>query len=246
MKNHKSNTHANQRRKVNLNIMEPESELRIVRWSIIITIVASVMGLGIYDLVYFLKHEKETMLATTSVMSGFGEITLFNTAQDDSFSKNVYKDNDLGFKISIPSDSWNIHSMSDDLDNDNIQALKTKGFLDGIYLAQNNKTRFMVAVFDISQKSSFELSNYIDTQIETMNNTFGVDVPIKQVSASNDWAIFGAHAHSETQDEYGEQLLYLENNRLYMLQYTGLSPSEMETEIKSEYRSIIDSFEILG
>jgi hypothetical protein len=136
--------------------------------------------------------------------------------------------------------------MSDDLDDENIQSLKTKGFLDGIYLDQNNKTRFMIAVFDISQKSSFELSNYIDTQIETMNNTFGVDVSIKQVSTSNDWAIFGAHAHSEIQDSYGEQLLYLENNRLYMLQYTGLSPSEMETEIKSEYRSIIDSFEILG
>ena len=226
--------------------MEPESELRIVRWAIIITIVASVMGLGIYDLVYFLKHEKRIISDTPSVMSGFGEITLFNTAQDDLYSKNIYKDSDLGFQISTPSDSWNIHSMSDDLDDDNMQALKTKGFLDGIYLNQNNKTRFMIAVFDISQKSSFELSNYIDTQIETMNNTFGVDIPIKQISSSNDWAIFGAHTHSEIQDSYGEQLLYLENNRLYMLQYTGLSPSEMETEIKSEYRSIIDSFEILG
>ena len=226
--------------------MDYIKELRIVRWAIVITIVASVMGLGIYDLAYFLKHEKETILATTSIMSGFGEITLFDTAQDDSFLKNIYKDNDLGFQISIPSDSWNIHSMSDDLDSDNMQALKTKGFLDGIYLDQNNKTCFMIAVFDISQKSSFELSNYIDTQIETMNNTFGVDVPIKQVSSSNDWAIFGVHAHSEIQDNYGEQLLYLENNRLYMLQYTGLLPSEMETKIKSEYRSIIDSFEILG
>lgn len=226
--------------------MEPESELRIVRWAIIITIVASVMGLGIYDLIYFLQHEKDTISDTTSVMSGFGEITLFNTAPDGLHSKNIYKDNDLGFQISIPSDSWNIHSMSDDLDDENMQSLKTKGFLDGIYLNQNNKTRFMIAVFDISQKSSFDLSNYIDTQIETMNNTFGVDVPIKQVSSSNDWAIFGAHAHSEIQDNYGEQLLYLENNRLYMLQYTGLSPLEMETELKSQYRSIIDSFEILG
>lgn len=226
--------------------MDHITELRIVRRAIIITIVASVMGLGIYDLVYFLQHEKDQILDTASVMSGFGEITLFNTAQDGLQSKNIYKDNDLGFQISIPNDSWNIHSMSDDLDDENMQSLKTKGFLDGIYLNQNNKTRFMIAIFDISQKSSFELSNYIDTQIETMNNTFGVDVPIKQVSPSNDWAIFGAHAHSEIQDSYGEQLLYLENNRLYMLQYTGLSPSEMETEIKSEYRSIIDSFEIIG
>ena len=225
--------------------MDYIKEIRIVRWAIIITIIASVMGIGIYDLVYFLKHEK-VILDTTSVMSGFGEITLFNTAQDDLHSKNTYQDKDLGFQISTPNDIWQIRSMSDDLNNEHMQVLKTKGFLDGIYLDQNNKTRFMVAVFDISQKSSFELSNYIDTQIETMNNTFGVDVPLKQVSASNDWAIFGAHAHSETQDEYGEQLLYLENNRLYMLQYTGLSPSEMKTEIKSEYHSIIDSFEILG
>ena len=118
--------------------MEPESELRIVRWAIIITIVASVTGIGIYDLTYFLKHEKKTILDTTSVMSGFGEITLFNTAQDDLHSKNIYKDNDLGFQISTPNDSWKIRSMSDDLNNENMQALKAKGFLDGIYLNQNN------------------------------------------------------------------------------------------------------------
>ena len=225
--------------------MDYVKELRIVRWTIIITISAAIIGIGIYDLVYFLKHEEESILGTTSILTGFGEITLFNTAQDDLHS-NTYQDKDLGFQISTPNDSWKILSMSDNLDDENMQALKTKGFLDGIYLNQNNKTRFMIAVFGVTQKSSFELSNYIDTQIETMKNTFDVEIPIKQVSPSNDWAIFGAHAHSEIQDNYGEQLLYLENNRLYMLQYTGLSPLEMETEIKSEYRSIIDSFEILG
>lgn len=227
------------------NLDTMESELRIVRWAIIIAIVASVTGLGIYDLAYFLKHEKASS-DTISVMSGFGEITLFNTVQDNLDSKNTYQDKDLGFKISTPNDSWTIRSMFDDLNNENAQTLKAKGFLDGIYLDQNNKTRFMIAVFDTSQKSSFELSNYINTQIETMNNTFDIDVPIKQVSPDNDWAIFGAHAHSEMNNDYGEQFLYLENNKLYMLQYTGLSPLEMDTKIKSEYRSILDSFEILG
>lgn len=208
-------------------------------------LVITPIGIVIAGYLHFPEH-KETTLDTTSVMSGFGEITLFNTVQGDSFPKNIYKDKDLGFQISIPSDIWKIRSMSDDLDDENTQALKAKGFLGGIYLNQNNKTRFMIAVFDVSQKSSFELSNYIDTQIETMNDTFDVEIPIKQVSTSNDWAIFGAHAHSEINNDYGEQLLYLENNRLYILQYTGLSPSEMETAIKSEYRSIIDSFEILG
>jgi hypothetical protein len=225
--------------------MDYIKELRIVRWSIITILVITPIGIVIAGYLHLPEHN-ETILDTTSVMSGFGEITLFNTVQGDLLSKNIYKDNELGFQISIPSDSWKIVSMSNDLNDENLQTLKAKGFLDGIYLNQNNNTRFMIAVFDISQKSSFELSNYIDTQIETMNNTFDVDVPIKQVSTSNDWAIFGAHTHSEIQDSYGEQLLYLENNRLYMLQYTGLSPSEMKTEIKSEYRSIIDSFEILG
>ena len=78
-----------------------------------------------------------------------------------------------------------------------------------------------------------------------MKNTLDVDIPIKQVSDLNDWAIFGVNTHSKTQDSYGEQLLYFMNNRLYMLQYTGLPPSELSTEIKSEYLSIIDSFEIL-
>jgi len=194
--------------------MDSINELKIVRYGILVTIVTSVMGLVIYDLTYFQMHENSSLEAV-SVKSGFGDITLSNTAQSYSISNDIYQDKDLGFQISTPNDIWQIRSMSDDLNNENMQVLKTKGFLDGIYLTQNNKTHFMIAVFDIGQKSSFELADYIDTQIETMKNTFDVDVPIKQVSASNDWAIFGVHAHSEIQDSYGEQLLYLENNRLY-------------------------------
>lgn len=226
--------------------MDYITEIRIVRWVIILTIVSTVVWMGLNEYLHIPEHEKETILDTTSVMSGFGEITLFNTIQGDLLSKNIYHDKDLGFQISIPNDSWKIQSMSDQLDDENIHTLKTKGFLDGIYLNQNNSTRFMIAVFDVSQKSSFELPDYIDTQIEIIKNNFDVEIPIKQVSPSNDWAIFGAHIHSEINDDYGEQLLYLENNKLYMLQYTGLSPSEIDTKIKSEYRSILDSFEIVG
>ncbi|EGP93353.1 hypothetical protein [Nitrosarchaeum koreense] len=225
--------------------MDSTQELKIVRWSIIITIVISVMSLVIHDLIYFQTHES-TPLDTAFIESGFGKISFSNKVQSYSISNDIYQDYELGFQILKPNDTWKVIPMSDNMNDESMEILKTKGFLDGIYLEQNNEKHFMIAVFDVSQKSSFELANYVDTQIETMKNIADVDIQIRQVSQSNDWAIFGAHAHSENIDEYGEQLLYLENNRLYMLQYTGLSPSEMKTEIKSEYRSILDSFKILG
>jgi hypothetical protein len=226
--------------------MESESELRMIRWMIILAIISAIGWMILSEYVSISDDKNKVILAPTSIVSGFGEITLFNTVPDELSSKNIYHDKDLGFKISIPTDSWKLQSMSNNLDDENMQALKSKGFLDGIYLNKNNNTRFMVAVFDVSQKSSFELSSYIDTQIDTMKGTSNVEIPIKQVSTSNDWAIFGAHIHSQINDDYGEQLLYLENDKLYMLQYTGLSPTELDTKIKSEYRSILDSFEIVG
>ncbi|CAD6514465.1 conserved hypothetical protein [metagenome] len=225
--------------------MDVKRELKIVRWSLIITIVSSVMGLAIYDIVYLQTNENPP-LETTFIKSGFGDFSLSNNVQSFSISNNIYQDKDLGFQILKPNNTWKVIPMSDNMDDESILNLKTKGFIDGIYLTQNNKTHFMIAVFDISQKSSFELANYVDTQIESMKNNPNVEIMLKQVSPSNDWSIFGAHAHSTDVDSYGEQLLYLENNKLYMLQYTGLSPSEMKSEIKSEYLAIIDSFKIIG
>lgn len=225
--------------------MDGIKELKIVRWSIIITIIISVMSLAIYDLIYFQTHGKQS-LEPVFIKSGFGEITLSNTVQRYPITNDIYQDKDLGFQILKPNNTWKVIPMSDNMDDESILNLKTKGFLDGIYLEQNNKTHFMIAVFDVSQKSSFELANYVDTQIETMKNNPNVEITLKQISPLNDWSIFGAHAHTADVDSYGEQLLYLENNKLYMLQYTGLSPSEMKTEMKSEYRSILDSFKIIG
>lgn len=225
--------------------MDSIKELKIVRWSIIITIIISVMSLVTYDLIYFQTHEKQS-LENAIIKSGFGEITFSNAVQSYSITNDIYQDIDLGFQILKPNNAWKVMPMSDNMDDESMLDLKTKGFLGGIYLEQNNKTHFMIAVFDVSQKSSFELANYVDTQIEAMKNNPNVEITLKQISPSNDWSIFGAHAHSTDVDSYGEQLLYLEDNKLYMLQYTGLSPLEMKTEMKSEYRSILDSFKIIG
>ncbi len=224
--------------------MDYIKELRIVRVCIKIMLVATTVWIVFDEYIDLSKYETKPTLDSTSVDSGFGKITLFNPGQSDALSNNIYQNKNLGFQILKPNNSWNIRSMSDESNGENIPALKAKGFLDGIYLNQNNNTRFMITVFDINQKS-FNLSNYIDTQINLMKDKLDVDIPIKQVSSSNDWAIFGIEIHSKKQDDYGEQLLYLKNNRLYMLQYSGPSPSEIDLKIKSEYRSIIDSFELL-
>ncbi|PIN84028.1 MAG: hypothetical protein COV65_01995, partial [Nitrosopumilales archaeon CG11_big_fil_rev_8_21_14_0_20_33_24] len=97
--------------------MDSINELKIVRYGILVTIVTSVMGLVIYDLTYFQMHENSSLEAV-SVKSGFGDITLSNTAQSYSISNDIYQDKDLGFQISTPNDIWQIRSMSDDLNNE--------------------------------------------------------------------------------------------------------------------------------
>ena len=62
-----------------------------------------------------------------------------------------------------------------------------------------------------------------------------IQLSFEQVSAENNWAIFAV----ETSDnQYGEQLLFLKENRLYMLQYSGDSPQTLTLEQKNDFRFI--------
>jgi hypothetical protein len=71
-----------------------------------------------------------------------------------------------------------------------------------------------------------------------------VNVPIKQISDSNEWAIFAMEIPTEKWN-YGEQVLFLKEKKLFMLQYTGQNPDNLSYDTKSEYLSIIDSFELI-
>jgi hypothetical protein len=71
-----------------------------------------------------------------------------------------------------------------------------------------------------------------------------VEVPIKQISLEKNWAIFAMKIPGENWN-YGEQILFLKDGKLFMLQYSGPSPDRTSNEKKLEYLTIIDSFHAL-
>ena len=82
-------------------------------------------------------------------------------------------------------------------------------------------------------------------KFEYTNSKENIKVPIRQISKSNDWAIFSFDRETNTENGYAEQLLFLKDNRLYMLQYSGKSPDNLTESEKSDYNSILNSFEVL-
>ena len=185
---------------------------------------------------------KSAVLSTEIALSGFGQITLYNPENVNLFSTNTYQDSLLGFQISKPNNTWEIHSVLDDLDSDELNSLKTKGFLDGVYVEQNHDRRFILTVFDIQQEN-FSLHDYVDNHIALLESKNAI-IPFEQVSPQDDWALIAIEISDET-NPYGEQMLFLKDNRLYMLQYAGASPKSLSSDQKDNFQQIMDSFEVI-
>lgn len=222
--------------------MELNTERRLVRYALIVSMICGVSWMAMWDLSNLADSQNNVISGTQIAVSGFGEITLFDPQKVDLFSVNVYQDSQLGFQISKPNDIWEIHSVLDDLNSDELVSLKTKGFLDGVYVEQNHDRRFMVTVFDIQQEN-FSLHGYIDNQIALMESKNAI-IPFEQVSPQNDWALFAVEI-SDSTNQYGEQMLFLKDNRLYMLQYSGTSPQSLNSDQKDDFKQIMDSFEVI-
>ena len=222
--------------------MELNTERRLVRCALIVSMICGVSWMAMWDLSSLMDSQNDVILGTQIAVSGFGEITLFDPQKVGVFSANVYQDSQLGFQISKPNDIWEIHSVLDDLNSDELVSLKTKGFLDGVYVEQNHDRRFMVTVFDIRQEN-FSLHDYIDNQIALMESKNAI-IPFEQVSPQNDWALFAVEI-SDSTNQYGEQMLFLKDNRLYMLQYSGTSPQSLSSDQKDDFKQIMDSFEVI-
>ena len=185
---------------------------------------------------------KSNVLNSKIIMSGFGEITLNNPEILNTSSANIYQDTELGFQISKPNAYWEINSALDEISVDELNSLKTKGFLDGVYIEQNHDKRFMLTVFDI-KKENFSLNEYIESQISAMNSQKKLTVSSEQVSPENDWAMFAVELPEN--NGYGEQLMFLKENRLYMLQYFGEHPENLNSDKKKDFQFIMESFEVI-
>ncbi|MBT8173142.1 MAG: hypothetical protein KJN83_03695 [Nitrosopumilus sp.] len=189
------------------------------------------------------NSQNNAVLGTKIAVSGFGEIKLFNPQKVDLFSTNIYQDMQLGFQISKPNNDWEIHSTVDELSSSELSSLQTKGFVGGIYVEKNHNKQFMLTIFDI-KKDNFVLHDYVDQQISLMESQKNITVPFEQVSPDNDWALFAVES-SGSDVPYGEQLLFLKDNRLYMLQYSGESPQTLDSEQINDFKTIMDSFEVI-
>ncbi len=222
--------------------MELKTELHVIRRMMIVTIVSCTVGLALL----FTSYPESTnniVLGTKIAVSGFGDITLFNPDKVSLFSSRTYQDAQLGFQVSKPGDDWDIHSAVDEIDTAELALLKTKGFLDGLYVEQSHDKRFMITVFDI-QKENLSLHEFVDQQISLVESQRNATVVFEQVSPENDWALFALESYDESK-QYDEQLLFLKEGRLYMLQYSGESPQVLSSDQKNDFKFILDSFEVI-
>ena len=223
--------------------MELSTERRLVRGALIISIICGTSWVGIWEFSNFVEPKNTAVLGTQIAVSGFGDINLYNPQIVGLFSTNIYQDTQLGFQISKPNNDWEIHSTRDDLGSAELTSLETKGFVDGIYIEKNHNKQFMLTIFDI-QKEKFSLHEFVDQQISLMESQKNITIPFEQVSPENDWALFAVES-SDGDIPYGEQLLFLKENRLYMLQYSGDSPKSLDIEQINDFKFIMESFEVI-
>ncbi|MGH1522050.1 MAG: hypothetical protein ACRBB2_06805 [Nitrosopumilus sp.] len=191
---------------------------------------------------FYQPQEKSSIIQDgTLVISGFGEIYINNPKNVGLFS-DTYQDTESGFQITKPDSGWTIHNMSDELSEDEVLSLESKGFVDGIYVEKDHGKEFTITVFDI-QQDNFDLHEFIDNQILQMESK-KVKVLSEQVSPNNDWAIFAMDG-SDVGMGYSEQMLFFKNDRLYMLQYSGDLPELQSPEQRDEIQNVLNSFEVI-
>ena len=175
----------------------------------IVAIISGIFGIG---MLFFPDSSSDAsnkvILGTKIAVSGFGDINLFNPEKVNLFSTNIYQDTQLGFQISKPDSDWEIHSVLDELSSDELNSLKAKGFLDGVYVEQNHNRQFMITIFDL-QKENFSLHEFVDQQISLMDSQKNITVPFEQISPENDWALFAVETSDEQRTSMESSLLFL-------------------------------------
>ena len=217
---------------------ESQKERKVLRWSIILMMAITLTAFGFQE--YFALPQEEN---TLSVKSGFGQITMQYPQEFIDADGSLFSNTELGFQVLAPNGNWDAHAVEEVFSPQKLESLKSKGLIHGFYLEEDHQKQFMITVFEVSAQD-FALEPYIDSQINQMQSKIDVNVPIKQISESKDWAIFAMEIPTENWN-YGEQVLFLKNDRLFMLQYSGQNPNNLTLEKKSEYLSIIDSFEVI-
>jgi hypothetical protein len=186
------------------------------------------------------------------VKSAFGSIFV----QDNSFNFKVeapkiiennliYRNETLGFEIARPNLTWNFQTNMSQIIIEQTGTITNKEFLGGAFVVDSTNQNVFIAVFDISELDENSLVDYVDAQLKWIMANFDAKLKLKEVSPNKQWAIFGIEVNQNNQVLYGEQILEIRNDKLYMIQYTGILPEKMQAEKLQEFRIIIDSFKII-
>lgn len=215
------------------------SKRKAIRWGIIIMVIVTPLGFlvdGLLDFPLQESSEKES-----AVLAEFEEIKT-TTAKSEIDQDSIYTDFDLGFQVLKPTNNWDIHPVSERVEPEKLQVLKSRGLIGGIYLEENHEKQFMITVTSIPE--DFELDRFVNLQIAQLEMQTDVEVPKKEISLDKDHAVFAMKIPTENWS-YGEQVLFLKDGKLFMLQYSGQDPDSINYEKGLEYRAIIDSFKTI-
>ena len=215
------------------------SKRRAIRWGIIIMVIVTPLGFLVDGFLDF--PVQESSAKESAVLTEFEEIKT-STAKSNVDQDSIYTDFDLGFQVLRPTNSWEIHPVSERIGSEKFQVLKSRGLIDGIYLEENHEKQFMITVTAIPE--DFELDRFVNLQIAQLEMQTDVEVPKKEISLDKDHAVFAMKIPTENWS-YGEQVLFLKDGKLFMLQYSGQDPDNIDYEKGLEYRAIMDSFEAI-
>ena len=181
--------------------------------------------------------------------SGFGSIVVTNsTFNFKDETKPVegnalfYRNETLGFEIARPNLKWYFETDLTNLKQERTGTLPDDEFIGGIYIGTDSDENVFVAVHDITGLNKDSLEGYVDAEIDWVLRSFDAKLKVKEMSPNKRWALFGIETYFPDKVIYGEQILEIRGDRLYMLQYTGALPEQMGPEKREELRTIIDSF----
>lgn len=225
--------------------MNDKSLRKIMKYVMIAMAVGVIVGIGVDELL----RTQQTQPASTSEITtdtGFGKITLFDHGNQFGgavFDSSVYLDDELGFMITKPSDAWNFDEDIDDILAQSSDKLLANGFLDGIYIESNGEKQIFLGVFDRQQIPEFSFESYIDSRISQIESQFVSELRAK--NTQDNWGSFAIQFDTNGESKYGEELMQIHGNKLYMLQYVGDLPEILDDKKREEIRMIFDSFSLI-
>jgi len=156
------------------------------------------------------------------------------------FSDNVFCD--LGFQISSPNDRWYFDTDLAQIKEDRSGTPPEKYYLGGIYLATTDLDHVLIAVFDDDRLKEQSIEEWINNFKVIAEKKYNATTIKHEISTDGDWGIYSGEFFDEDGRGYIEQILEIENGKVYFRQKAGLHPEIMLEEQKKDFEFILNSY----